>query len=558
MTVEERKKIIEENCHNEVEREILTRATRDFLYFVDPDEHLKYLVDQLVQTISEQYNNMQWKPIIFTKPKLGLNAGALSINEKCKLLIIDSNVVILTTTMSQLIAKAIPKYKNGIIPSKDDEELDDEEIEGNISRINTLIGIDDYNNFYKAIFNINWLLDNPLSDVSNPDKLTEQLRDSILMFLISHEFAHMLLEHKDYKDRNTLNGMAQNWIYRETPADVLGYELMRNTMSRIYPNVEYKAEYNLGFEIYLKCYAVGELLSFIFRKKADEKNDQFFSGTHPDAGGSRLDTLRKVVEEDIPKEINEENEDTIFESEMEIGSFLYIMDISNTVFDSYEKRLIEEIIKFAVIYDKQYTKEKDFHNRIKNAIMNSICNTDIGYIDTETSGLDEWKAGKYTRAIIMFANKVFNEKFYRILSALHCYEYEKYFFRMFSCIGPGEGFAEGVHWLNSKIFFNAIEPLKYVHHNEPNNPLAAFALGYAYSKTGEEYFYKKDFQNALEYLKLGIETSPIVRRKTFMLRSEIFKKSGNAKEAEKDDKIYHILRLVPNTREIAEKQLDSI
>lgn len=294
-----------------------------------------------------------------------------------------------------------------------------------------------------------------------------------------------MLNHKSSKDKNTLWGVVKNWVDREAAADILGYELMKAAMSKIYPNIKYQAEFNLGFEIYLKCFALGELMSFVLRHNNKRKRKSFFGKTHPDAGGSRLDTLRKVVEINIPKDINEENDDTICESQMEIGSFHYIMDISNTVFDAYEKILVDEILGFAKLFNKQDVKKENYFNMLEEKIKKSTGN------NNESCDFYNWKAGKLTKALVEFTNRDFGVNFYYVLSALHCYEYEKYYFRMFSCIGQSSFFAEGVFWIEEKIYIKAKELFKRVYKEEPDNYLVEFALGYTYSKIGDMYFLKK-------------------------------------------------------------------
>ncbi|WP_461256076.1 hypothetical protein [Treponema sp. R80B11-R83G3] len=511
---------------------------RDFSSdFARPDEHLKYLVEQIYQTIHEWDNNINWKLIVLTMPMYKFNAGAFSLTEKCKLIISDNNILAISNTLAQLMGKLIPKCKYGIVPSIDDDLND---IRDKINHIQ-LLDVNDYNEFKKAVLYSNDGLRDIHFNISNMDKISEQLRDAILIFILAHEFAHVLLGHQKYENENNISGVAKNWIEIETEADILGYELMKNTMARIYKDVIRKAEFNLGFEVYLKYLAIDELLSIIF-KESD------FSGTHPDAGGSRIDSLRKEVEKTIPWKINEETEDTKNESQMEIVSFHYIIDIINNVFDSYEKKLFQEIIGLAAAIDKQSSNEKDFLVKLWDKINESSVNEKLDFSENDIPCLKTWNSGYLTKAVCEFADGGYENKFYRILAMLHCYEYEKYYFRMFSCIGPGEGFAQGVNYLNIERFDLAEKCFKKVIENKPNEFIVAFALGYTYTKWGEKCYYKGDFKEAIDFFNLSLN-SPVVCRETFKYRSDSYKKLRNSQAEAKDKEITNILYLVPNTDE---------
>jgi len=514
----------------------------------DPDDtHLCNLTRELCLTLEKNQFNTNERFLIMTLPLKHYTVFREPVSSSYELIVFDNNTMALCTNIAQLIAKAIPRYKTGIIPSKDDNDH-----KKNIAEKIASINVDDYNAFKKAILIFNGRLYNPVSLVSNTDKVTEQLRDSLLLFLMGHEFAHVLLGHDPYEDEKTLTGVKENWIERETAADCFGHELMQRTMFRIYyPNVKYEAEFNLGFEICIKCLSMGEQLSLVFMRDKDRRRRSGFSGTHPDARGSRMDRLRKKVEASINWEINEESEDTIIESKIRISSFHYIMGISTAIFDFYERKLSEEMVFLAAKLDKQCPNDKDFLKRLETELKESACGTETGFFDTEIPGLREWRAGKFTKAIGEFAKRAYKEKFYRILSALHCFEYEKHYFRMLSRIGHGEDFAKGVLCLCDKKFMEAREYLEKVYNREPNDPLVTFSLGYTYSKIGEGYFLENDFQNALQFFDLGIETSPLVKRKTFRYRSCIHKKWKNNDAASKDKTIYDILCLAPSTEELA-------
>lgn len=540
MTVDE---IIEEYHLDKTEQKEFRRICVIFFhyysFFAIPDEHLKYLVGQIYQTIHERDNTIDWKLVILNIPMEGFNSGTLSLTENCKLVICDSYIMDIANTIARLIGKLIPRCKDGgIVPSIDPDDPDhiDDDFDDIMEKMNN---VHDYNEFKKTILYFHNFLYDIDFNLSETDKISEQLRDEILLFLFAHELAHIMLNHKISKK------VAEN-LKNETDADLLGYELMVSTMLRIHQDVIRKAQFNLGFEIFLKCLATGELLSLIFNKFS-------FSETHPDVLGFRLDSLRKKVEENVLQKINEETVDTIIDSQIEIGSFRYITDISNKVFDTYERKLVQEIIGLAAILDRQYHDKEVFLNKLKDKIKKFSIDKVIGFSETYIPGLNKWKNGYFTKAVCEFAEGGYGEKFYHILAILHWYEFDKHYSRM--CYH----FADGVDHLQNEHFDLAEE--YFQRFCGSGGHLVQFALGYTYSKIGEEYLSfeihtKNNLLKTIQYFNRSIETSPVVRIETFEYRCASYKELHNNHAASKDKKILHILHLMFSYREGRDRFLE--
>jgi len=126
MTIEE---IINEYRLDDTEKEKIRLANQKLTEcgfppdIVAPDERLKYLIGQTIQTLTERDNSIQWKPVVFTKPMQGLNAASLSINDKCKLLIFDNLAMNLFGDIATLIEKLVPNDGLEIIPSLENKTL---------------------------------------------------------------------------------------------------------------------------------------------------------------------------------------------------------------------------------------------------------------------------------------------------------------------------------------------------------------------------------------------------------------------------------------------------
>jgi tetratricopeptide (TPR) repeat protein len=550
MTISEINKIIDD-CHLQPPDDILflkviSPLSEDYYEFFDSktDQYLEYLVDQTIQTITERFNKTHWKPIVFTRPMQGLNAKSLSINDKYKLFIFDNKAMNLFSNIAMLIEKLVPNDGLEIIPLLSEKK----ELRDNITEIKSKLDIKNYNEFKKAILVFNGCLDNSISVDTELVGIAKQIRDACTLFLIGHECAHLLLGHNPIKAGVRYKAY-KSWR-QEVDADSLGYELMRNTMARIHPNVKYKAQFDLGFEIFCQCCAINEPLSLIFGEKE-------YSDTHPDASSSRLGKLREIVKEnasqiwteDKIKALQNENKETLkddnegkkwLEQIYQLTTPGFICDISNEVFDTYTLKLTGELLYWTADLDKYRLSNKKFIEQLKTNLGNVKSNLP----DSNITGFAEWESGNFTSAVRKFVKVEYKLHFKKVLSILYDYLYESYYSRMISRVGQLPEFDAGMDNLD-KLCLEAAEKCFSKALAIEKDKIIRFALGLTCSIQGQISLKNKCYEAAELSFNKDIEINPIAYRESFEGRAKALHKLKKRNEASQDKAVFKILSLVP-------------
>jgi tetratricopeptide (TPR) repeat protein len=557
MTVSEINKIIE-NCHLTSTEEKyfrkITSSTENHYKFFDSkiDQRLEYLVDQTIKTLTERYNIINWKPIVFTRPMQELNAASLSINDKYKLLIFDNKAMNLFSDIATLIEKLVPNDGLEIVPLLSENK----DLKENITEIKSKLVIKNYNEFKKAILVFNGWLQDSISVDTELFGVAKQIRDACVLFLIGHECAHLFLGHCPIKT-SVKNKTYRNW-QQEVDADSLGYELMRDTMVQIHPNIKYKAQFDLGFEIFCQCCSINEPLSQIFGKNE-------FSNTHPDASSSRLGELREIVKkntsqiwtEDKIKALQNVNDETL-EDENKGNKWLdqiyqlttpgFISDICNEVFDTYTIELTRELLYWAADLDKYRLNNEKFIEQLKTNI--GIVNNNLP--DGNITGFAEWESRNFTSAVREFAKVEYKSNFKRVVSILYDYLYERYYSRMISKVGQLPEFDAGMDNLENlnlkqadEYFSKALEIDKDKIIRDKDK-IIRFALGLTYSIQGQICLKNKCYEAAEQSFNKDIEISPVAYRKSFEGRGKALYKLKKRNEASQDKAVFKILSLVPS------------
>jgi len=515
MTKDEVDRIIDE-CHLSDEKKLFLKSCE-----INIDERFKYLVDQVIQTISRRDNSIHWEPIVFTGPMQGLNAGSLSINEECKLLIFDSNAMNLFGNIAKLIEKLVPNDGLEIVPPL-------ENIKESTAKINSLIDINNYNEFKKAILIFNGLLAGSVYDNTKQTGITRQIRDACMLFLIGHECVHLWKNHRRIDD-NEKDAVYNSW-QQELEADSLGYELMVDTMKCIcHPKIKYEAQFDLGFEIFFQCLALTEPLSLI------SGNDEY-SNTHPDAASSRLGELREIAAMSVPL-IDMEELKKREKQEDQWRSYIYerimtkfIRNASDEIFDTYTAKLTGEILFQSSKVDKKQTDNKLFMDELSK----NICSIESTFYESNISGLQEWESENYTSAVVKFAKADYTDHQKRIIAVFYDYILERYYSRTNSCVGQLPEFREGIKHLKNLGVDEAEIYFQKALVKEPDNKIIRFALGLTYSLHGQICFNQKDYENAKMFFKKDLKISPIVRRESLVFLALI------------DDKVFNIISRVPS------------
>jgi len=518
-----------EDCHLEPEEEIFLREktsskktpSDEHYEFFDSktDQYLEYLVEQTIQTIAEEDNKIHWKPIVFTRPnKKGLDAKSLSINKEYKLLILDTNAMKLYGDISKLIDKLAPKYKGEITPNPENFNIEDlkKEIRESINEND-----DVYNEFKKIILAFNGKMVNYIDDEKEPVGIAKRIRDACMLFLIGHEFAHIWKKHRIIGD-NEEDAIKKRWD-QEAEADIIAYKLMFKTMERLYPEIIYKGQFDLGFEIFFQCLAINEPLLIIFDKEKYEYNT-----THPDASSSRLEILRLYT---IKSSSDKEEKKT----------HIFNIWVSNEIFDNVSNKLISEILCIAANLDKQKIEISD------DKIFKNICNTES--IDGNIPEMYEWKEEHYISAVRKFIDGKYSQRFYKILAIFYDYILERSSLRMYSYIGQEECFRNGIEYLNQDKYDHAIicflDAL-----NQQDNIITRLAYGVTCYKLGQCFLEKKkNYEKAGNFFGRDIEMNYLAGRKSFEGRMEALKEQNKLPPESEDGKIFEILSSVPSRAE---------
>lgn len=474
-------------------------------------------------------------------------------------IIFDSQTAALSTALAGLIAKCFPagslnKSPQDMIRDVDKDPLEEElRIDGN-----------DCREFKQGYLNFIKTPDNAADAWPKLDGgIAEQIRDGFVLFALGHELGHIILGHCGYGEQKTVDTATENWD-QELDADALGYEFMTDAMSRLYPDVPLKAQHNIGAEAFFLYPSIGNLLSLIF-------SGEEFTTTHPD-WFTRLNRLRQKIESGIPPlEHNGEPETPEYAARaIEIGFPRHIMEISDEVYAAYKKKIIDEVLVLAAKHGSHRGR-----NEFMSRLWKDFCSTTDSFPDLDLPGIQEWKEGRYTRALrSLIAGKIpggIHGELSRILAVLYRYEYDYLASKMDSCLGQLPEFRNGVDdWREaeylcltiSKTYGDNVPSMvkralncaqeasrrfQIVRDEEsgPRRVLAEFAKGRAESVCGWLRLSQGDIRNAIDCFTADIDNSPAARD-SFRGRSRAYKLAGNKKAARADDEAWKIIRQAPS------------
>jgi len=87
---------------------------------------------------------------------------------------------------------------------------------------------------------------------------------------MGHECAHFIKKH--YQENGASLKKVCKSLEQELDADSIGYDLMRETMSQLYPNVHKKSFFNFGFDIFFKNEYLNDLRRRIFINDPNKKH----------------------------------------------------------------------------------------------------------------------------------------------------------------------------------------------------------------------------------------------------------------------------------------------
>jgi tetratricopeptide (TPR) repeat protein len=331
---------------------------------------------------------------------------------------------------------------------------------------------------------------------------------------------------------------------------------MYDTMSRLYPDVKYKGQYHIAPETFFLYSSIAEQLMLVLW-------DKEFSETHPDSF-TRINQIRQKVEKDISSLMNGEEEGTVewCEREVEIGFPRYTMKISDAVYAAYKKKFAGEILIWAAVHGMKDTGGKEFLTNL----IRDVCKTTVSLPALNLPGLDEWKQGYFTRAILAFAACKVREEFSRVLAILYRSEYDHLNSKMESCLGQRPEFREGVDALQAfrllyggiteadddkTVFDKLMGALDYALRavscfrnvlaaSGPQDATLAFALGRAESACGFLYLGLGDIRAAITRFDQDIDNSPAALD-SFYGRSLAHDLAGNADAARTDKAVWEII-----------------
>ncbi|WP_461257052.1 M48 family metalloprotease [Treponema sp. R80B11-R83G3] len=464
----------------------------------NPDDiHIRELASELFKTIKNEKRDFNIEYLIITLPIGNCNALAAELSS-CKLIVLDACAMKLYGDIAKLIDKLAPKYKGEIAPNPENLNIGNiEEIENLKNEIRELIKNDIYNEFKKSILAFNGKMRNSIDNEKEPVGIAKQICDACILFLLGHEFGHIVENHKIIND-NEENATQRRWA-QEAEADVISYKLMVKTMELLYPETMYKGQFDFGFEIFFQCISIVEPLTIIL----DNKNKYEYSINHPDASSSRLEILRLFSIKSV--------------SDKETHIFNII--VSNEIFDNVTNKLISEI----------------------------ICNA--ANIDSKNEGINEWKNEHYSSAVRKFKDDKYSRRFKKIIAVFYDYIIERSYTRMYSCAAQEECFINGIEYLKQEIYDEAVKC--FLDALEKHNSLITrLAYGLSCSLIGQRFLYeKKNYKKAEAFFKRDIEINHLAGRESFKGLMVALKKQKKGHSASENGEIYKILSLVPSKAE---------
>lgn len=261
------------------------------LGFLDKEKNVNHTLKDLNMNIT--------RPIFGTLPAGSLNATSYGFSNGERLIVFESELLQFCNLISKIVAKAIPFSKEkGKIFFQFQEANILEQIEKNMEI---------FNRFKELI--MGFLLTGYASSASQYileapfNKIADHLRLSMEVFIMGHEYAHILLRHLDSKEttKQTLNSEGTfNIIYSwqlEFDADRLGLPLMITALDeqgREYTDLSY-----CGADLFFSSYEIIEKAKSILKNGTDDfywndgKTDNI--GTHPPSE-KRRENLRKTAE----------------------------------------------------------------------------------------------------------------------------------------------------------------------------------------------------------------------------------------------------------------------
>jgi hypothetical protein len=469
-------------------------------------------------------------------------------------IVVDHRIAALSTVISELIAKYLPA--NGV-------NLGPRDMLSEEAHRETEIRIDDkdYRAFKNGLLNFIGFRNDVVPEWPELTGIAAQIRDGFVLYLLGHELGHIILGHSGYEKKNDINKVKQNWDM-EFEADAVAYDLMYDTMSRLYPDVKYKGQYNIAVETFFLYASIGELLGFVLA-------DTEFNNTHSDTF-TRINQLRQKIEKYFSSMENREEPETLewCEREIEIGFPHYTMKISGAVYAAYKKRISDEILIWAAFHaEKNNTDGEEF----LPGLIRDICESGSDSLPAlNLPGLDEWKQGHFTRAVRAFAAGKVQKEFCRVLAILYRNEYDYLSSKMESCLGQLPEFREGVEalWVSRLLcqkiteddnaaFDKLVEALNYARRaascfrNIPvvfgpqNAAEVAFALGQAESTCGFLYLRLADIPAALASFNFDIDNSPAALE-SFYGRSCAHERVGHTEAARADQAVWEIVSRAPS------------
>jgi hypothetical protein len=534
----------EDRYEYKIEQFIQKRGIRS-VDFEPNDEYLKTLYEEDIRPILTERHNIG-KTVIMTLPIGCFNASTVPLSPGSVAIICDNRISYLCAIFSKLIVKCLLPLVKGknIAPFEADTDKPDE----SFKVANTAIGNDDYQEFKTAFLYFIGKLEAPDLSVPELSEIEAQMRDAFVLSLLGHEIGHIVKKHYNHKRKGRkIDKVDQKWDI-ELEADDYGYELMCLAMSRKYSDVEHKAQFNMGFEMFFQCHRIYELLLQIY-KAADITN------SHPDSGRTRINHLRKKILKDAPK-TNDEKKGTVewAKRQSEIYFPGYIIYTSEMIFDAYEKKLLDEIVASASIIGKKHISHKEFINKLENCLYAQ----DVKIPDVETAGMSSWREGKFTQALCDFAKDGYRSNFYYILAVLCHYKYEYFLTKMGMGLGQGPKFHAGKECLLERgDLYSAAEYFQEALNEEAEKSTSAFALGLVYSIMGSVCLHNRDAKNAAAYFTKGIQTSPAALE-SFNGRCYAYALTGNIWAALADKKICGIVSRAPSTLERAQRYAYSL
>ena len=262
------------------------------LGFMDKEKGQNYTLKDL---------NMNFtRPLFGTLPAGGLNATSYGFSNSERLIIFESELLQFCNLISKIVAKSIPFVKeNDQIVFQFEEQIIRDKIEEEdeiFERFKDLII--GFLLTGRATSASQYILEAPFNNIS------DHLRLSMEVFIMGHEYAHILLRHldsaetsKQVLDSEDVFNISYSW-QQEFDADGLGLPLMITALheqGRQYLDLSY-----CGADLFFSSYEIIERAKCILKNSTDEfywKEGKIDGklGVHPPSE-KRREHLRKIME----------------------------------------------------------------------------------------------------------------------------------------------------------------------------------------------------------------------------------------------------------------------